>query len=147
MGLALFDSNILIDALEGYAEAVTEISYFNDIAISAIVWIEVMSKPLAEVAYGRRPQSAIQMTREFLAEFTVIHSNDSIMLEAARIRAHSFINPPKTRLPDVIILATANVTNRVLITRNKKDFRGTNVRLPYELQNGQVFNVAAPPSE
>lgn len=69
-----------------------------------------------------------------------------IMAEAARIRANSLVYPPKLRLPDVIILATANVTGRVLITRNKNDFRGTNVRLPYELQNGAIFNVAAPPN-
>jgi len=75
-----------------------------------------------------------------------IHSTDAIMAEAARLRANSLATPPKIRLPDVIILATANVTGRLLVTRNKWDFRGVNVRLPYDLQNGRVFNVALPPT-
>jgi predicted nucleic acid-binding protein len=145
MGLALFDSNVLMDALSGYGQAVTEISYFNDIAISAVVWIEVMSKPLADLACGKIDATSIQSIRNFLSQFTLIHSSDAIMEEAARIRSDSLINPPKTRLPDVIILATANVTGRLLVTRNKRDFRGSNVRLPYDVQNGHVFNIAAPP--
>jgi predicted nucleic acid-binding protein len=68
------------------------------------------------------------------------------MAEAARILEHSLVYPPKIRLPDVIILATANVTGRLLITRNKQDFRGANIRLPYELQEGRVFNVALLPT-
>ncbi len=71
--------------------------------------------------------------------------NEVIMAQAAGIRASSFINPPKVRLPDAVILATANVTGRLLVTRNRKDFRGPNVRFPYELQNTEVISVAQPP--
>jgi predicted nucleic acid-binding protein len=145
MGLALFDSNIVMDALNGYTQAVAEISYFSDIAISAVVWVEVMAKPLAANACDSTGQATVQMALDFLSSFTIIHSNGAIMMEAARLRAYSLCHPPKMRLPDVIILATANVTGRLLIIRNKHDFRGSNIRLPYKLQNGQIFNVAAPP--
>lgn len=146
MGLALFDSNIVIDALNGYTQAIEEISYFSDIAISAVAWVEVMARPLAGSACSAPNRVSAELAQAFLADFTVIHSNDAIMVEAARIRAHSLVYPPKIRLPDVIILATANVTGRLLITRNKQDFRGVNIRLPYELQDGRVFNVALPPT-
>ena len=145
--LALFDSNILIDALNGVDQAVTELGYFDDVAISAIVWMEVVAKPMATAAWSKLSPSHMQTIRDFLSDFSVIHTTDAIMAEAARIRASSFINPPKMRLPDAIILATANVTGRLLITRNKKDFRGANIRVPYELQNTAVRNVAKTPTE
>jgi len=146
MGLALFDSNILIDALNGIQQAVTEIAYFDDIGISAITWMEVVSKPIAKAGWGKITPQEMQTIRDFLATFQVIHTSDAIMAEAARVRASSLINPPKSRLPDAVIQATANVTGRLLVTRNKKDFRSSNLRVPYELQNATVFNVAPPPT-
>lgn len=121
MRLALFDSNILIDALNGIQQAVTEIGFFDDIAISSITWMEVISKPLAEAGWGKITPNEMQSIRDFLEVFTVIHTNDTIMAEAARVRAGSLINPPKIRLPDAVIQATANVTGRLLVTRNKQD--------------------------
>jgi len=144
--LALFDSNILIDALNGVSQAITEICYYEDAAISAVAWIEVVSKPMAATAWSKLSPATMQMVRDFLEDFSVLHTDDAIMAEAARIRASSFINPPKIRLPDALILATANVTGRLLITRNRKDFRGENIRFPYELQNTKVINVAKPPA-
>ena len=144
--LALFDSNILIDALNGVSQAITEICYYEDAAISAVAWIEVVSKPMAATAWSKLSPATMQMVRDFLEDFSVLHTDDAIMAEAARIRASSFINPPKIRLPDALILATANVTGRLLITCNRKDFRGENIRFPYELQNTKVINVAKPPA-
>jgi len=143
--LALFDSNVLIDALNGVSQAITEISYYDDAAISAVTWIEVLSKPMAAAAWSKLSPATLQMVRDFLEDFAVLHTDDAITAEAARIRASSFINPPKIRLPDALILATANVTGRLLVTRDRKDFRGRNVRFPYELQNTEVISVAKPP--
>lgn len=145
--LALLDSNILIDALNGVSQALTEISYYDDTAISAVAWIEVMSKPLAASVWSNIFPIHVQMARDFLKDFTVIHTDDAIMAETARIRSSSLVNPPKIRLPDAIILATANLTGRLLITRNKKDFCGSNIRFPYELLNTTAFNVAKPPTK
>lgn len=39
----LFDSNILIDFLNGVKAAEDELSLYNDKAVSVITWIEVMS--------------------------------------------------------------------------------------------------------
>jgi predicted nucleic acid-binding protein len=147
MGLALFNSNILIDMLNGIEQAATEASYFDDIAISAIAWVEIVCKPMASSAWGKISPTAMRTIQEFLADYTVIHTNDAIIAEAARIRASSFINPPKMLLPDALILATANATGRLLVTRNKKDFRGSNVRFPYELQDSTIFNIAVPPAQ
>lgn len=67
MGLALFDSNIVIDALNGYTQAIEEISYFSDIAISAVAWVEVMAQPLADSARGNPSRISVELTREFLS--------------------------------------------------------------------------------
>ncbi len=50
---ALVDSNILIDALNGVSQALTEISYYADTAVSAVAWIEVVSKPMAAAAWSK----------------------------------------------------------------------------------------------
>ncbi|NGZ86797.1 PIN domain-containing protein [Duganella aceris] len=145
MGIALFDSNILIDALRGVDQAMIELHYFKHIAISSITWMELIAKPLAEEAAGRITAAEMLAARTFIATFSVIHTNDAIMFEAAAVRADSMRHPPKIHLPDAIIQATANVTGRLLVTRNRKDFRGNNLRFPYDLHDGKIANIAAPP--
>lgn len=46
--------------------------------------------------------------------------------------------------PQTIILATAKVSGRLIITRNPDDFPRAKVRVPYEIANGKVTNVQAP---
>jgi len=145
MAIALLDTNILIDALNQIPQALTEIGYYQRISISSMTWMELMVKPLAEQSMGRISALDMQRMRRFLCAFMVLHMDDAIMIEAAKIRASSLVKPPKMALPDAIIQATAQVKGYLLVTRNKKDFRCKNLRLPYELQNGAVFNVAAPP--
>ena len=41
MGLALIDTNILIDHSNGLGEATNQISHYDNVAISAITWLEV----------------------------------------------------------------------------------------------------------
>lgn len=146
MNIALFDSNILIDALNGLPQALAEMHYYEHKAISAITWIEVISKPYADQLSGLITHIDMLMILGFVSTFQVIHTDEVIMAETAALRANSMMHPPKIRLPDAIIQATANVTGYLLVTRNHKDFRGPNIRRPYELQHGQVFNVAAPPA-
>ena len=134
MALVLFDTNILIDTLRGIQEAFDELNYYPDAAISSITWMEIMA--------GTPPVDQPKV-RHFLdsSGFLVIHTNESIMNEAAALRAASIRLPPKLALPDAIIMATANVSSRLVITRNKKDFKGLNVRIPYELETTTVIKI------
>lgn len=105
---ALFDSNILIDHLNAVPQAREELARFDDRAISIITWMEVMVGAVAEQA---------ESTRHFLNGFTVIALGDVIADRAVILRrAH------RVKLPDAIIWATAQVTGRLLVTRNTKDF-------------------------
>lgn len=147
MGLILLDTNILVDHFAGISEATDEIAYHDNIAISAITWTEVAVKlDSAEEA------EFDALIREL--PIYVLHTDDHIIREATRVRAASFegnqFNIPgvrKLKTPDAIILATANVTGRLLVTCNPADFSlaRAGVRVPYRNTAGFITAVAPPP--
>ena len=118
---ALLDTNILIDFLAGVAAAENAMLRHPDTAISVITWIEVLA--------GEAPDQE-DSTRRFLRTFAQIPLTPKIANEAALVRRSQRI-----KLPDAIVLATAYVEGRVLLTRNTKDFGnvGSSVRFPYKL--------------
>ena len=68
--------------------------------------------------------------RSFLATFTHLPLSPEVAERAVQIRKASRI-----KLPDAIILATAQVHHRVLVTRNTRDFPvgKEGIRIPYKL--------------
>lgn len=121
-----FDSNILIDALAGLVPARDEIARAAGLAgrvwISRMVWIEVMSKGEA---------SDLRRTEQFLSGFIIDEVDTEIGVRAAALRRER----PRLKSPDAIILASAQLRSRVLVTRNIKDFPAQmpGVRVPYIL--------------
>ena len=121
-----FDSNILIDALAGLMPAKAEIAraagFSGQVWISRMVWVEVMSKGSAE---------ALRLTEKFLGGFIVDEVDAEIGIRAAALRRER----PRLKSPDAIILATAQLRSRVLVTRNTKDFPAQlpGIRVPYLL--------------
>jgi predicted nucleic acid-binding protein len=117
----LFDTNILIDYLSGVVEARAELERYPDRAISVITWMEVMA--------GSTPGDEAQI-RAFLMTFL----NLSITAAAAE-RAVVLRRKWRIKLPDAIIQATAEVGDRLLITRNTRDFPSgvPGVRVPYQI--------------
>ncbi len=114
----LVDSSILIDFLNGSAQSAQEIRKHPDRAISVISWIEVM----AGVRTGEEARA-----EAFLKEFKLLQLTAPIALETVNVRRDS-----RLKLPDAVLLATAHVERRVLLTRNTKDFQpGRFVRIPY----------------
>ena len=118
---ALFDTNILIDYLNGIPAARRELDLYESLAISIITWMEVMS--------GGEPELA-DTTRGFLNGFTSIPINDAIAGRAVRLRRERNLE-----LPDAIILATAIESGLMLVTRNTKDFgdKLPGIRHPYRV--------------
>ncbi len=115
----LFDSCILIDYLNGVAEARAELKRYDQSAISIVSWMEVMIGADVGVAAA---------TRAFLAAFETIGIDAEIAERAVAIRRESRI-----RLPDALIKATADVAGALLVTRNSRDFPPDmpGVRIPY----------------
>src|SRR3546814_12516104 len=77
--------------------------------ISRIAWIEALSK--CDVAAARDILS-------FLSRFGLDEIDDEIAPRAAALRRER----PRLNSPDAIILATAQIRGRVLVTRSPADF-------------------------
>jgi len=116
----LFDTNILIDYLNGIEAAQTEIDGHAKRLISIVTWMEVLA--------GARNENEEDVIELFLREFRVIEISRPIAREAVALR-----KTHKLRLPDAIIWATANHESALLVTRNTRDFPRTSpgVRVPY----------------
>lgn len=120
-----FDSNILIDSLLGIQPArdvLNATTTRGELWISRMVWIEVLSKGSGAV---------LKATEAFLDRFGIDEVTADIAARAAALRR----DRAGLKTPDAIILATAQLRGRTLITRNIKDFpEGTpGVRIPYQL--------------
>jgi predicted nucleic acid-binding protein len=116
----LFDTNILIDYLNGVPEAGKEIGRYREKAISLITWMEVMAGATAQDE---------QLIRAFLSQFELLPIDGTVATEAVAIR-----RTRRIKLPDAIILATARSGGRLFITRNTRDFPAgldVDVRMPY----------------
>ncbi len=124
-----FDSNILIDTLRGFPEARLEIQRSvqrGRIWVSRMVWIEVMSKGEGE---------GLKRAEMLLSGFGIDEVDAEIGERAAALRRER----QRLKTPDAIILATALLRGRVLVTRNTKDFPTAmpGIRVPY-LTPGKV---------
>jgi predicted nucleic acid-binding protein len=121
-----FDANIVIDALAGFAPARAEIRRAVDFSvrpwISRMAWIEVLSKG---------DERMMQGAMAFLSRFGLDEIDDEVSRRAAALRRER----PRLKSPDAIILATAQIRGRVLVTRNTKDFPAEmpGIRVPYTL--------------
>lgn len=118
---ALFDTNVLIDYLNGIDAAAQELGRYASKAISLITWMEVMA--------GAAPEEEAAV-RAWLQSFEVLALDEATAERAVAIR-----KARRIRLPDAVIWATAQVHGRLLVSRNTKDFPETEpgVRLPYVL--------------
>ncbi len=105
----VFDTNILIDYLNGHAPAAAEIAKHNDRIISRVTWMEVL--------VGVKPHEE-STVRTFLSGFKIAELTPAVSEEAVRIRR----TKTKIKLPDAIIYATARSEGCSLLTRNTKDF-------------------------
>ena len=119
--IAAFDTNIVIDALNGVAKAAAEYSRYERVLISRITWMEVL--------VGAQDDEA--QLRDFLAtHFEIIPLDLEVAEAAVRLRRER-----RLRLPDAVIWATAQVSDALLVTRNTRDFKADwpGIHVPYSL--------------
>lgn len=116
---ALFDTNILVDYLNGISAAKAEVDLYDDKAISIITWMEM------QIGTDEADQMSVD---RFLPKFTLLTLDAKVSAKAVALRRKRRI-----KLPDAIIWATALAESRLLVTRNVKDFPATlpGVRVPY----------------
>lgn len=119
---ALFDSVILIDALNGIEQAHRVLFQNKNAELSAVSWIEVLA--------GAVDAPQRECIRNFLLRWPCIPLSSEIAEEASVLRVTH-----RLRLADAAIYATALARSRVLFTRNTKDFKPAmpSVHIPYSL--------------
>jgi predicted nucleic acid-binding protein len=120
--MAVFDTNILIDLFNNRTEAANAIeNTASHRAISLITWMEVM--------VGARRHGHEAKTAAVMGAFEIIDVSRDIAERSVLLREEHGM-----KLPDAIILATAQSRNCPLISRNTKDFTGiVGVVSPYHL--------------
>jgi len=106
---ALIDSDVLLDFLDGYPAAATEIARYRECCVSIISWMELLA--------GARTRADEDVRREFLAHFRVVPLTPEVAEEATALRRKY-----RLKLPDAIIWASAITENSLLVSRNTKDF-------------------------
>ena len=120
------DANIVIDALLDYQPAYQELKRIAESGsrmwVSRMAWIEVLSKG---------DDALVREAAAFLGRFGLDEIDDEIARRAAALRRER----SRLKSPDAIILATAQIRGRVLITRNTRDFPAQmpGIRVPYTL--------------
>jgi predicted nucleic acid-binding protein len=118
---AVLDSNILIDYLKAIPQGLVEVDRYAQVSISLITWMEIMA--------GAKTAD-VQATRRALLAFTCLPISQQVAERA-------FVNrrDRKLKLPDAIILATAQVAGLLLVTRNTRDFSAGDpqIRIPYNI--------------
>lgn len=121
-----FDANIVIDALLEHPPARDELARVlagkEHLRISRMAWIEVLSKG---------GDAAVEAAHKFLSRFEIDEIDEEIASRAACLRRER----SRLRSPDAIILATAQLRGRTLVTRNTKDFPAgmPGIRVPYTI--------------
>lgn len=119
--IAVFDTNIVIDALNGVAAADAEYARYERVLISRVTWIETLVGV----------EGDDDQVRDFLStRFEVIALDLAVAEKAVALRRAHHI-----RLPDAVIWATAQVNDAILVSRNTKDFDPgwAGIRVPYTL--------------
>jgi predicted nucleic acid-binding protein len=119
--VAVFDTNIIIDYLNGYPKAQREF----DAALSPLV--SIIS--LMEVLVGVPADVRVEVEAFFAERCKVVPVDGEIARHAITLRIDR-----KLKLLDAIVLATAYAKNQVLITRDT-DFKADDplVKIPYKL--------------
>ena len=117
---AIIDSDVLIDYLQGIAQAKAELNRYSNPCYSVISWMEIMCS--ADTPKERSAAEAL------LGSMTMIDLSKGVAEIAVRER-----KALRLKLPDAIILATADQEGCILVTRNTKDFskEDPRVRFPY----------------
>jgi len=116
----VLDTNILVDFLRGVEAAREELARYPRAAVSLVTWMEIL--------VGAADPVEEETLRAFVSRFEVLPVSLPVAERAVLLRRHH-----RLRLPDAVIWATAQVHERLFVTRNTRDFPADDpaVRIPY----------------
>ena len=119
---AVFDSDVLIDYLQGVPEARAELARYRRPLYSIISLMELLA--------GARTAAERTAAEALLASLGRVDLSEAVARQAVTLR-----QTLRLRLPDAVVLATAEVEGCILVTRNTRDFPADDprIRFPYRL--------------
>ena len=119
---AVLDSDVLIDYLQGEPRARAELARYQQPHYSVI--------SLIELHCGARNKAERAAVDSLLATLTRVELGDEVARRAVEIRKSLGL-----KLPDAVVLASAETEGCILVTRNTRDFPKDDprVRFPYVL--------------
>ena len=117
---AVFDTNILIDHLNGVDEARRELESYTEPLISIITWMEVMVGVTEDEA----------SVQKFFNRFRTVALSKEIATLGVSLRKRY-----RLKLPDAVVYATARAEGCLFVTRDTKGFELglPDIQLPYKL--------------
>lgn len=117
---AVIDSDVLIDYLQGLPAAREELARYRRPHYTMISFMELLA--------GARTGAERQAAEALLASLTRLELTEPVARRAVELR-HTL----RLKLPDAIVLASAEVEGCILVTRNTRDFPAGDprVRFPY----------------
>jgi hypothetical protein len=119
---AVFDTNILIDFLNGIEAARQELARYETRIISIVSYIEVL--------VGAADAEDEKVIRGFLSSFAIRELSNAVANMAIGLRRDH-----RLKVPDAIVYATARVEGCMLVSRNTRDFvpDWPDIRHPYQI--------------
>lgn len=142
MAIALIDTNIVIDFFKGVPDARKELLYYTDIAISNITYMEFAIGLRRDVGRGVITIAEFADSMAKIAGLLVIQINQKITDKAIDLRANSILGPnKKIKLPDAIVLATAESDGRYMVTRDVTGYTSPLMRIPYQLSEKGILDL------
>jgi hypothetical protein len=117
---AVFDSDILIDYLQGIPQAREEMARYRRPHYSMISFIELHC--------GARDAEETRAVDSLLSSLSRVELSEAVARRAVELRREF-----RLKLPDAVVLASAEVEGCILVTRNTRDFPKDDprVRFPY----------------
>ncbi len=119
---AVVDSDVLIDYLQGIPAAREELARYQRPLYSIISFMELLA--------GARTDAERQAAEALLGSLGRVELTEIVARRAVELR-----QALRLKLPDAIVLASAEIEGCILVTRNTKDFppNDPRVRFPYVL--------------
>ena len=117
---AVLDSDVLIDYLQGLPQAAEELARYRQPLYSVITFMELHC--------GARTKEQRVAVDVLLATMARVELSDAIARRAVDLRQSL-----RLKLPEAVVLASAEVEGCILVTRNARDFPqgDPRVRFPY----------------
>ena len=117
---ALFDSNVIIYLSKGIIRLEDFTSSYEEFNVSIISYIETLG-------YDFTNETEEALVENFLNTFSILPLTNDVADLVIDYRKRSRI-----KIPDAIILATASLSESILITNNVNDFKGIDSKVTIE---------------